>query len=324
MSQCESSANTFSCSIFMDDLPSCICSDPNSPNGYNCSPSRPRVPRQWPGHPYPGSSALFANSSTTTPSPFAFPQFPSQGYTNIQHTLFPADFSQTPYNNPHSPNPVSQTHYYCPPPNTIPPATQGVPSPSNRRKRKNNTTGRGGARKRQRQPASIVTAPTSAICGVGPSTSVPPTNSNRSDNDLPSSSPLLPVINVQPTSDSLPTTSASTRLPSASYSSLRANQRPQERSSAATDIWYFCRSSDSELKPASLPPPDQEAILKTKPRSPFVSCKLCKYASSFFTLQMQFLHIICVGNGKFIEIQMESRPQCETISNFGIMKSTKG
>jgi hypothetical protein len=125
---------------------------------------------------------LTLQASTTTPSQFAFPQFPStsfhhagapheptklhdprnlhgtQGYTNIPHTLFP----QTLYNNPHSPNPASQTHYYRPPPNAIPPATQGVPSPSNHRKRKNNTTGRGGARKRQWQPAPIVTAPTSA------------------------------------------------------------------------------------------------------------------------------------------------------------------
>jgi hypothetical protein len=180
MCQCELSSGSF----FRVDrvtLPPCVSPDLNA-NGCNCSPSRPQVSRQWPGHPYPGPSTLFANPSTTTPSRFAFPQFPStsfhhagapheptklhdprnlhgtQGYTNIPRTLFP----QTLYNNPHSPNPASQTHYYRPPANAIPPAMQGVPSPSNHRKRKNNTTGRGGARKRQQQPAPIVTAPTSA------------------------------------------------------------------------------------------------------------------------------------------------------------------
>jgi len=132
---------------------------PNGSGGYNCSPSRSQIPRPpWLGHPYPGPSTRFANPST--PSRFTPPQYPStfhhaphesnefrdphnlhgaQGYT-----LFP----QTLYNNPHSPNSPSHIHHYQPPPNVIPPATQGVPSPSNRRKRKNNTTGRGGARDR--------------------------------------------------------------------------------------------------------------------------------------------------------------------------------
>jgi hypothetical protein len=271
--------------------PPCVCPDPNGPSGCTCS--RSQVPRQWLGHPYTGS-ALFANPSTTAPSPFTFSQFPSthfrhaphelnefhdprnlhgtQGFTSIQHSLFP----QTLYNNSQPPNPI---HHYQPPPNAAPPATQGVPSPSpsNRRKHKNNATGRGGAgRKRQRQPASAVAAPTSTICGVGPSTAVPP------DNDPPSSSPQLPTINVQPPSDSIPT---STQLPSTSYSSLRANRKPRERSSAATDVWYFCRSSESELKPTNLPSPDQEVVLKRKPRSPFVSCKLCKYVPLFFTFR---------------------------------------
>ncbi|KAF8494139.1 hypothetical protein F5888DRAFT_1848287 [Russula emetica] len=80
--------------------------------------------------------------------------------TNLTNLMTPAIFMA-----------LKATHYStdAPPPNVIPPATQGVPSPSNCGKRKNNTTGRGGARKRQQQPASIVAAPTSAICGVGPS-----------------------------------------------------------------------------------------------------------------------------------------------------------
>ena len=293
-----------------------MCPDPNGHGGCACLPSRSQVPGQWLGHPYSGPSTLFANGSTMTPSPFAFSQFPSttlhhaphepnefcdphnhhgtQGYSNIQHPVFP----HTSYNtNPHSPNPPSQIHCYQPSPNATPRTTQGVSSPSNRRKCKNNMTGQGGTCKCQQQPAPIVTAPTSAICGVGPSTSII-LSSNLPDNDAPSSLPPLSTITVQPTSDSLPTTSASTRLPSASYSSLRENQ------------------------PANLPSPDQDVVLKMKPRSQFVSCKLCKYASSFFTLHGS-LHI-CIGCGKFIEIQMVSQQQCETISNYGITKNMRG
>jgi hypothetical protein len=314
-------------------VPPCICTDPNGPSGCTCS--RSQVPRQWLGHPYPGPSALFANPSTSAPAPFTFSQFPStnfhhaphelnefhdprnvhgtQGYTSIQHSLF----LPTPYNNPHPPNPTSQFHHYQPPPNAALPATQGNPSPLNRRKCKNNATGQGGAaRKRQRQCASTTAAPTSAICGVGPSTTVLPSSP-------PSSSPQLPTINVQPPSDSMPTSSTSTQLPSASYSSLRANRKPQERSSAATDIWYFCRSSESELKPANLPSPDQEVTLKRKPRSPFVSCKLCKYVSLFYIYRYGS-HIMHVGNGRCIEIRMVLRQRCETISNYGTTRSTRG
>src|SRR6266852_5163060 len=41
--------------------------------------------------------------------------------------------------------------------------------------------------------------------------------------------------------------------PPTSYLSLRANRKPRERSAAATDAWYCCRSSDSELRPTDLP-----------------------------------------------------------------------
>src|SRR6266702_625857 len=277
-------------------LPPCVCPDPHGPSGCTCVQSQGS--RQWLGHPYPGQSALFVNPSTTGPSPFTSQQFHSattfhhdprsfHGTQDIQHPSFPN--LQTPYNNTYLPNLPSQFQYYQPlaAPNAALPATQGIPSPSKGRKRKNNTTGQGGSgRKRQRQPAPIVTAPVSAICGVGPPIVVVPTESqaNLPDNGPPSSSPQLPTITVEPPSNLLPAPLVSTQLPSSSYSSLQANRKPRDRSSAATDIWYFCRSSDSELRPANLLSPDQEPTLTKKPRSPYVSCKLCKYVLPFFTV----------------------------------------
>jgi hypothetical protein len=128
MCQCELSSGSF----FRVDrmtLPPCVSPDLNA-NGCNCSPSRPQVSRQWPGHPYPGPSTLFANPSTTTPSRFAFPQFPStsfhhagapheptklhdprnlhgtQGYTNIPRTLFPQTLYNTPTRRIQHPKPI--------------------------------------------------------------------------------------------------------------------------------------------------------------------------------------------------------------------------
>ena len=62
MRQCELSPGSF----FRVDrmtLPPCVSPDPNA-NGCNFPPSRPQVSRQWPGHPYPRPSTLFANPSS--------------------------------------------------------------------------------------------------------------------------------------------------------------------------------------------------------------------------------------------------------------------
>jgi hypothetical protein len=264
----------------VDEPPTMHMSRPTGPSDCTCA-----------RHPCPGLSAGFVNPSTTGPSPFIFPQFPTtlhhafresnefhdsrshHGLTNLQDSSYP----RTQYNNTNNmPNP--QSRYYQPSQNVTPPATQEVPSPqaSNDRKRNNNESGRGGAgRKRQRQPAA---ASASAICGDGPPIAVP-TDSNLPENDPPSSSPQIPTITAQPPVNSLPAPPAPTQLPSALCPSLRANhwQKPRERSATATDVWYFCRSSDSELRPINLPSPDQESTLTKKPRTPFVSCKLCKY-----------------------------------------------
>jgi hypothetical protein len=251
--------------------------DPHGPTCCTCA--RSQGTRQCLGHPYP--SAVFVNPPTTGPSPFIFPHFPATLHHAFhesnefhrscsQHSSFP----RTQYHDANTPNP--QSRCYQPSQNATPSATHAVPSPSNGRKRKNES-GRGGAgRKRQRQPAPIIAAPASAICGVGPPTAFP-TGSNLPENDPASSSPQIPTIAAQPPVNLLPAPSASTQLPSALYPSLRANRKPREGSVAATDVWYFCRSSDSELRPMDLPSPDQEPRLTKKPRTPFVSCKLCKY-----------------------------------------------
>src|SRR6266849_3223210 len=268
------------------NLPPCICPEPHGPNGCTCA--RSHGTRQWLGHPYPGQPTIIVNPSTTGPSPFLFPHFPAtlhhafnesndfHGFTNLQHPSFP----RTSSNNMVNTNTPTRNSQYQPSQNVTPSTTQAAPSPSNGKRRKNKS-GRGGAgRKCQRQPAPVVAAPASAICGVGPPTAIS-TDSNLLGNDPPSSSPRIPTITVQPPVDSLPAPSASTQLPSALYPSLRANRKPRESSTAATDVWYFCRGSDSESRPTDLPPPGQdlEPALTKKPRTPFVSCKLCKYVT---------------------------------------------
>jgi len=63
----------------------------------------------------------------------------------------------------------SQYNYYHPSPHVAPVAPQVIPSPLKGRKRQRNAAGQGGGGgKRQWVPAPIVAAPTSAICGVGP------------------------------------------------------------------------------------------------------------------------------------------------------------
>ena len=99
--------------------------------------------------------------------------FPTRLLLVFPHTI--------PYSNTLSPiYPQFQFHYFPPPPDIAPVTPQVIPSPSKGRKRKSNATGRGGGgSKRQRVPAPIVAAPTSTICGVGPTV---PVTSLLSDN----------------------------------------------------------------------------------------------------------------------------------------------
>jgi hypothetical protein len=91
---------------------------------------------------------------------------------------------------------------------------------------------RGGGCKHQQVPAPIVAAPTSTICGVGPTI---PTTSLLSDNDAPLSSPQVPTITVQPPTEPLQTPSASVQLPPPHIRPFRPTKKV--RSSSATDVW---------------------------------------------------------------------------------------
>jgi hypothetical protein len=291
-------------------LPPCASPDgpdPHGPGGRTCARSR-----QWVGHSHTGPPALFANSSRSTvgPSPIPLPQIPlttlhhaphesheshdfhnfhgTHAIPNIQNTLLP--HMPLAYNNMSPICPQCQIHYFHPSPHIAPVAPQLILSPSKGRKRESSAEGRdSGGCKRQRVPAPIVVAP---ICSVG---STIPVTSLLSDNDSPSSSQLT-TTTVQPPTKSLQAPSASTPLRTPSYSSLRANRKSKGRSSSssATDVWYFCRTSNSELKPAG-PPPDQEPILEKKPCSPYVACKLCKCVfPSIPFIYMRFLLFVFI------------------------------
>jgi hypothetical protein len=170
--------------------------------------------------------------------------------------------------------PLSQYHP-TPTPISVTPATpvrEAPPSPvpARGRKRKTTTPGRrGGGRKRSRA-AVIDTGPVSAQCGVGPLHAGSSKSPTSSPHPLPIGLPLRPVSGASEAPN------ASLQVPTASYASLHANRRPRANSNSATDVYYFCRTSDSDIRPETLPPPDTEQPLTKKPRSSFLSCKLCK------------------------------------------------
>ena len=123
-----------------------------------------------------------------------------------------------------------------------------------------------------------VTAPTiqpiAAICGVGPmerlSAGIPSKSSL-------SSSPYQPLILSHSPHPSASDMSLQSPPAPSSYASLRQNRRPTTGTAIATDVWYFCRAETTDSKSATpLGPEANDVILTKKPRSPFVSCKLCK------------------------------------------------
>ncbi len=203
-------------------------------------------------HSHPGP---FANSSRSTagPSPILLPKIPHHA--------------------PHESHDLPKFH------GTHDFPSSNIQNYNNDRKRKSNAEGQGGGGcKRQRVPAPIVAAPTGTctICGVGPTI---PVTFLPSDNDPPFS-PQTPYITVQPSIGSL----TSSQLPAASYPSLQANRKSKGGSSSATDVWYFCGTSNSKIGPAE-PLLDQGPILKKKPSSPFITCKLCKCVFPSFVLK---------------------------------------
>ncbi|RPD56068.1 hypothetical protein L227DRAFT_285464 [Lentinus tigrinus ALCF2SS1-6] len=47
-------------------------------------------------------------------------------------------------------------------------------------------------------------------------------------------------------------------------------------SAAAIDVWYFARALEMRPAPEVRPRPEDEPILTTKPKTPFIGCKACK------------------------------------------------
>ena len=159
---------------------------------------------------------------------------------------------------------------------SVTPATparhQAPSSPARGRKRKTTTPGRRG-RKRNCAAPVIDTGLVFAQCGVGLSH---PTSSD-SPTPSPQPSPIgLPTEPVLAIPSATQATRASLQVPTASYSSLNGNRRPWSISNSATDIYYFCRATDSTTQPEIFPLPNEELPLMKKPRSQFLSCKLCK------------------------------------------------
>jgi hypothetical protein len=79
-----------------------------------------------------------------------------------------------------------------------------------------------------------------------------------------------------------------------SYSVFTSLQPPihkrhdTKKSTAATDVWYFCRPEESATTPSEWPPPDQEQALTRRPKAPYISCKLCLYVVISFSLLSHF------------------------------------
>lgn len=98
--------------------------------------------------------------------------------------------------------------------------------------------------KRHHTVAPVNSSPVSATTSVGPITAEPPSTTG---------SPSNPVIN--------------------GYCSLSHNWW-NVNSISAMDVYFFCQAADSSEEPTDHIP-ENNPILKTKPKSNYISCKLC-------------------------------------------------
>ncbi|CDO78277.1 hypothetical protein BN946_scf184660.g4 [Trametes cinnabarina] len=154
-----------------------------------------------------------------------------------------------------------------------------------------------GRKRSKRHPADWTGTPTTAsVVGVGPTpqeltgatshaTAVSPPQ--RSTQDELGESTGLPFRPGQVTDsgsgsqDAAQTASQSQQprfippsglLPSAAETSVK---QQCNHSSAALDVWYFCRPLETREEPSVRPKPEEEPVLTQKPKTPFVGCKLC-------------------------------------------------
>jgi hypothetical protein len=258
----------------MDRAPRRSCPNHHGPNGCACLPLQehqhqqcqlPHPPATLPLHSLHSATTVFTGSRVHFPA--------SQTATNSLntsndyhdysrfHDFHEADYGDTilysqPYDQSsnsqlHPPSQHLQFHFASPAEQNT---GENATASNSGRKRKSSSAKIAQSRKRPRIPAVPTTEPPSLICGVGPPTTV--------ENHSP---PSTPVRLSSTTSHSV---SASFQLP-------KHKRHSTEHSAAATDVWYFCRPQNSPTRPIERPAPDQDQLLTRRPKSKYISCKLC-------------------------------------------------
>ncbi|KAF4611155.1 hypothetical protein D9613_006647 [Agrocybe pediades] len=157
---------------------------------------------------------------------------------------------------PNQPPPRSSLNALPPLPSPVQPS----PAPANSQKRKRGTdNGKRPSAKRSKTSSQPVlptideNTPPVAVPGVGPSTNV---HQGCSPRGLPK-----PLVD---------------------YSPISKRRPASESKQAASDVWYFTRPLETKVRPVGPiqdPPP-----MRTKPKSPFVGCRLCPLSESTWTV----------------------------------------
>jgi len=215
--------------------------------------------------------ALYQHQQPMHPGPSPPPFAPSQPphHLNMGHPPFsgPPLYQYGPPNSipfPSLPNSTS-----------APVDNAAVPS-TTKRKRGATSSSAAPRKKTQRPRASVQSrsqadgAPvtTSTVVGAGPSTPV----------RIPS---LMVTASTPLSSNSNPSMVSRPNPPStstnATYNAILDHLKASEPGERAIDIWWFIRPWETDETPAPLPGPEDltTAIIKVKPRSPFLVCRMC-------------------------------------------------
>lgn len=251
------------------------CPNHHVPNGCTCLPLQEHQHQQRQLHHPPAALPPHSLTSATTVVHFPASQIATNSFNASNdyhdcsrfHDTHGANYGNAVYSQPYVPYDPSSRSHLCLPSPQLPsqhlqvqfasPAekdvVESVAASNSGRKRKSSSAKNTHSRKRPRVPVVPTTEPPSLICGVGPPTIV--------ENQSPPSTPVR-------SSSTAHSVSASFQLP-------KHKQRPTENSAAATDVWYFCRPQSSPTKPVERPAPDQDQLLTRRPKSKYITCKLC-------------------------------------------------
>lgn len=63
------------------------------------------------------------------------------------------------------------------------------------------------------------------------------------------------------------------------FASVKSSSASDGGATGAHDVWFFFRPLESKEEPAEKPSPESEETLLSKPKSPWIGCKLCKYVN---------------------------------------------